>query len=95
MPYIYVAFIYTNIKIHIYIYNVIYLYIYIYIYLYTHMLFIYLFIIGHVSCFNILANVNIATVKMEVQITLHNSDFILSRYMPRNEIARSKGILFF
>ena len=79
----------------IYVYICMYVYIYIYIYIHTHThIYIPHFLIqssvsGHVGYFHVLAIVNSAA----VSIGVHESFWIivLSRYIPRSEIAGSYG----
>ena len=56
--------------------------------------FIYLFVVRHLNCFHVLPIVNNVPMKMDVHISLYDSDFIFSIYIPRSKIAGYKVALY-
>ena len=60
-----------------------------------HASFIHSSIDGHFDCFHILTIVNNFTVNIGVHVSFQISVFVLFRYIPRNEIARSHSSIYF
>ena len=74
----------------------VYFCVYMCIYRYTyHIFFICSSIHGHLNCFHVLAIVNNAEMHTGMHISLQESDFISSRYIPRSGIAGSCGSSIF
>ena len=49
---------------------------------------------GHLGCFRILAVVNSTATNIVVHVSFQLSVFVVFRYIPKGEIARSYGSLF-
>ena len=60
-----------------------------------HISFIQSSVVGHLSCFHVLAIVTSAAMKLDVHVSLQIRVFNFCGYMLRNRIARSYGNSFF